>query len=329
VKVLVTGATGFIGRHLCSRLLAEGFSVRATHRRSAAPDDTRIDWRRLERMDDAELWQEPLAGVSAVVHLAALAHQVGVAGVGRWEEFARTNVTATAALARACARAHTGRLVFLSSIAASCSASTRAIDASLPAAPESDYGRSKLEAEQAIDRELRSSTVDWCVLRPPLVYGPGNPGNMERLLKLLATGLPLPFGAIRNRRSFIYVHNLTDAILRVLNHRDTIRATFVVGDGSDFSTPALVAALAAATGRHARIFRVPESWLRLLGRGGDFAAKVLRRGVPIDSYSVSKLTESLFVDGAAFAEKFDWRASIAPADALQATCGEIAAGEMQ
>src|SRR5258708_33364894 len=128
--------------------------------------------------------------------------------------------------------------------------------------------------------ELSQGATDWCILRPPLVYGRGAPGNLPRLEALVATGVPLPFGAIRNRRSFMFVDNLVDALLAVLRYAGSIRAAYVMSDGSDFATPELVRALAAGSGRRARLVSVPVPLLRLLGEVGDLAARGLRLRSP-------------------------------------------------
>jgi nucleoside-diphosphate-sugar epimerase len=180
-----------------------------------------------------------------------------------------------------------------------------------------------LQAEQTIQAELSRCETDWCIIRPPLVYGPGNPGNMERLLRLLRMGLPLPFGAIRNLRSFVYVDNLVDAIVAVLRHTAPIRGAYVLADGTNLSTPDLVRALAMASGLRARVFAMPVWMLRLMAKAGDVIGATLGRSLPIDSYSVDRLRESLAVDGTAFATAFRWVAPVASAAALRATCGEI------
>lgn len=256
-------------------------------------------------------WREPLDGIDTVVHLAALAHQVGKAGRGRREEFRRTNAEATGVLACACRSAGVRRLIFLSSVAAN--------EMDGPMEP-TDYGRSKREAEQLIESELRASSTDWCILRPPLIYGPGNPGNMARLMKLIQLGLPLPFASIRNVRSFLFIDNLVDAIVAVARHAQPIRATFTLTDGTDVSTPNLVRRLAMCSGRRPLLFPVPKPLLRLIGRGADAAGFLLRRSLPFDSYSIDKLVGSMQVDGAAFRAAFSWQPPVSPERGLQATC---------
>jgi nucleoside-diphosphate-sugar epimerase len=323
VRVLVTGASGFIGTALVRRLMAGGIEVRGTWWRDPEPTIAQVEWRRLSQIDSAAAWRDVASGCEVVIHLAALAHQTGTAGTGRWPEFWRVNVEATRVLAQASMVAGVRRLIFVSSVAALCTRSEECLDENSPCMPEEDYGRSKLEAERALRLELEGSVVDWCILRPPLVYGPGNPGNMARLLQLIGTGLPLPFGAITNRRSFMFVDNLVDAILTVVRYPAAIRSTYMVSDGSDFATPELVSALAAASGRTVRLIRVPIGLLKLVGRLGDLAARFLRIDSGVDSYSVGRLVGSLPVDSCRFRGFFSWHPPVDAKLALMRTCSAL------
>jgi nucleoside-diphosphate-sugar epimerase len=323
VKVLVTGATGFIGRRLCEALAGRGIEVRAVYRRQPGAPVQGTEWWHVRQFDDVAEMTGALSGVECAIHLAGLAHQIGSAAEGRWQEFFHTNVTLTRVLAHSCKRVGVQRLLFISSIAATRSAEDAPVTTAMSPAPESDYGRSKLQAESALQEELRDSPVDWCILRPPVVYGPGNPGNMERLLRLVRKGLPLPIDGIRNRRSFMYIDNLVDAILRVCEYRGQIRTTWMIGDDTQLSTPELVRALAIAANLRPRIFWVPVWVLRVLGRLADVAGRVTGRSLPFDTYSVSKLTESLAVDSTEFRRHFAWQPPVPVDQALRMTSEQI------
>lgn len=323
MRVLVTGASGFIGTALVRRLMAEGIDVRGTWRRDPEPTIARVEWRRLSQIDSAAGWRDLASGCEVVIHLAALTHQTGTAGTGRWPEFWRVNVELTRILAQASRAAGVRRLIFVSSVGAICARSEECVDENSPCMPQEDYGRSKLEAERALQLELEGSVVDWCILRLPLVYGPGNPGNMARLLQLIGTGVPLPFGAIRNRRSLVFVDNLVDAILTVVRYPAAIRSTYLVSDGSDFTTPELVSALAAATGRTVRLVGVPIALLKLIGRLGDLASRFLRIDSGIDSYSVGRLVGSLQVNSCRFRGFFSWHPPVDVTLALARTCSAL------
>jgi nucleoside-diphosphate-sugar epimerase len=300
-------------------MLAQGTTVRGTYRRNS-PDIPGVAWYPAAHLHRPEQWPNLVADTDAVVHLAALVHQAGRTGQSRWLEYRRVNVNATRMVARACSDAGVRRLVFMSSIAVYGGGATR-IDEQSPMHPEDDYGRSKLEAEVAMRSELSRSATDWCILRPPLVYGRGSPGNMPRLRTLVASGYPLPFGGIRNRRSFIFVDNLIDAIITVLRYPHDIRASYVLSDGSDFATPELVSALAAASRRRVRLLNVPVPLLEVLGRVGDFAGRVVGLRTGLDSRSINRLVGSLVVDSARFREVFAWHPPVASARAFEIAYG--------
>lgn len=319
MRVLVTGAAGFVGRPAVARLLAEGHEVRATVRTLSESADPRVDWRVTGDLTGAVDWAAVLQGVDAVVHLAALAHQVGRKGLGRMEEFLRVNEGVTADLARAARQSSVRRFVLLSSVASVGGRGLEPVNEETPEHPEGDYGRSKLAAERAIAGILAGSPVSWIALRAPLVYGAENPGNMARLLALLERGWPLPFAGLRNSRSFLYVENLVDAIVTALCGGAAAEGVFFVDDGTRFSTPGLCAALATARGLPLRLFRLPPTALRALGRLGDLGEWMLRRDLPINTYSVERLSGSLVVDGRRFVAATGWRPPVSTLEAIHRT----------
>jgi nucleoside-diphosphate-sugar epimerase len=289
-RVLVTGATGFIGRNLCPAFLDGGYLVRGTYRnlRPTRGVDPRIEWVQVGELGPDTDWTSALDTANYVVHLAGLAHQVGVREQDISNDLYRVNADGTRGLARAIAeRPCIERLVFVSSIKASHPNGSSSND------PQSAYGRSKKLAEEAVETELHAAATEWCVLRPCLVYGPGNPGNMARLLTLINSGLPLPFASIRNRRSFIFVGNLVSAIVGCLNNPGASRQTFTVSDGDPLSTPELLEELCNAAGRRLRLFPFPISMLKCIARCGDFIKATTGISVGWDSYSVERLCGSL------------------------------------
>jgi nucleoside-diphosphate-sugar epimerase len=300
-------------------MLAHGMTVRGTYRQKA-PALPGVAWYPVAQLEAQEQWRDLMTNTDVVVHLAALVHEAGLAAKGRWLEYRRVNVDGTLVLARACRQAGVRRFVFVSSIAVYGRAADR-VDEHTPTRCEDDYGRSKLEAEDALRAELSGSETDWCILRPPAVYGPGGPGNISRLQALVASGVPLPFGAIRNSRSFISVDNLVDAILTVLRYPRDIQASFVVSDGSDFATPAIVRALAVGSRQRVRLLNVPVPVLRILGRIGDFAGWALGIKSAVDSHAIDSLVGSLVVDCSRFREVFEWRPPIDGARAFELAYG--------
>ena len=306
--VAVTGASGFIGHHVVSAFHSAGLRVRAVVRH--APDSGRfppeVERAPVSRIDGSTDWSAVLDGVDTVVHLAGVAHRIGVAERAAHEEYMAVNVAGTSRLAEAVAKAGTRRLVFVSSIAVFGSFADRPVSEATPVAPDSAYGRSKLEAERALQRALAGGPGDWVIVRPPLVYGPGNPGNMARLLRLIRSGLPLPLGAVRNRRSFLYVENLADLLRTVIRAPAASRLCFVVADREVVSTTELLQLIGQVVGKPVRLFSLPMPLLRAL-------AAV--------SYSVDRLTGSFVVDGSLAEETLGWVPTFSLAEGLRRTFG--------
>lgn len=317
MKVLITGASGFVGRNLAVSLAASGFEVHGTHRSERPPDVPGVQWHRSSLIEADGSLRDALAGAGTVVHLAALAHQIGSHNVRSTAEFRQVNVGITRTVARRAAELRTGRVIFMSSVAAIGTRSGLAVNDETVCTPVDDYGRSKLEAEAALRTELDGSDTDWCVLRPPLIYGPGNPGNMERLQKLVATGLPLPLAGVRNRRSFIFIDNLVAAITTVIRYPEPIRSCFVLSDGSEFSTPELIRSVGRAAARNVRLFYAPVGLLRAAGRVGDVLRRATGVSIGVDSYSVDRLVSSFEVDGRRFNNTFRWLPPVPPKRALE------------
>ncbi|MDH5284336.1 MAG: NAD-dependent epimerase/dehydratase family protein [Gemmatimonadota bacterium] len=308
MRVLVTGASGFVGRHLVPALVDGGHVVRATCRpgRRAPLGTGAAEWTPLHDITSETEWAVAVRGVDAVVHLAGLAHQIGPGAETRESEFQRVNARGTERLAEASRRAGVRRVVMVSSIAVLGPYQGTPFTEASPCAPDTAYGRSKLEGESAIRRLLAEGETDWCILRPPLVYGPGNPGNMARLLRLIQRGLPLPLGRIEASRSYIYVGNLTDLLVRCLTHPAASRRIFVVDDGEPVATQTLIRLLAGYAGKAACLVPVWPWVLRALGRAGDHLQGLLGRSVGFDSYAIDRLMGSLVIDSRAVQSALEW-----------------------
>ncbi len=261
MRVLLTGATGFVGRHTVPLLAAHGHRVRAALRTaSEGPWEPAV----VGDIGPDTDWTAALADVDAVIHMAARVHVMRDTAADPLAEFRRVNTAGTIRLAEQAAAAGVKRFVFLSSIKAMVDESRPTpLDSATTPDPHSPYGVSKLEAERALAEIAARTGMEVAVIRPPLVYGPGAAGNMRALVKLVATGLPLPLGGIRNRRSLIYVGNLADAVVTVLEHPDAAGQTFLVQDGEPLSTADLVRAIAAALDRPARLIPVPQGLMAL------------------------------------------------------------------
>lgn len=271
MRLLVTGAGGFIGRAVAVRAIKDGWTLRTCYHapiRGWTPlGESTIG---LQLSPDAD-WSSVLVEVDVVVHCAARVHVLHETASDPLSEFRRVNAAGTINLARQAANARVRRFVFLSSIgvngAETFDTPFRADD--VPA-PHSDYALSKYEAEKGLNEIAGETDMEVVIVRPPLVYGPGVPGNFERMMRLLFRGIPLPLGAVHNRRSLVALSNLVDLISTVASHPAAGNRTLLVSDGEDVSTAQLFKLVGAALGKPVRLFPVPPSILRqaakLVGR---------------------------------------------------------------
>jgi UDP-glucose 4-epimerase len=263
VKVLVTGASGLIGRPLTAALADAGHQVRAAMRRAQA-FPAGVEVAPIGDLAQEIDWPPLLAGMDAVVHLAGIAH-IGTDVPD--EIYDRVNRLSTAALARAAAAAALKRFVFISSIRAqSGTHADRPLSESDPPQPTEAYGRSKLAAEDAV----RASGVAYTILRPVLVYGRGAKGNLANLLRLARLPLPLPFGRLARKRSLLGIDNLIAAIRFALESERAANETFIVSDPQSVSVAEIVAICRAAAGRKPNLLSVPPSlFARLFAAAGQ------------------------------------------------------------
>lgn len=303
--VLVTGATGFIGSYLCKKLSEIGFRVKGTYRNIKKINSiSNIDWIEVSDVGPKTDWSEALNGVDYVIHLASVAHRARKEQVADYEEFMRINAYGTLNLVEQCKKySQIKRFIYLSSVSAVCSYSREPINENKVPKPDTYYGLSKLKAETFIKRTLQDNP-DYCILRPPLVYGRSNPGNMARLIKLVKKGIPLPFGQLNNKRSFVFVGNLVDIITKIIDHPLASNRTYFVSDGIDLSTKELIYCLSLCMKKKVLIFPFPTLVLRILGKIGD--AMFLFKDSPIGSYSIERLVGSLIIDSNLIRKELSW-----------------------
>lgn len=262
-QVLVTGASGFLGQGLSRRLRADGCLVTALSRHT--PMVVGEPWVQVHRYDGEEsLW----VGQDCVVHLAARVHVMNDAVQDPLVEFRAANVDLTAHLAQLAAKAGVRRFIFISSVKVNGeeTQADRPFTAEDTPQPHDPYGISKMEAEQALSAVAAQTGMEIVIIRPPLVYGPGVRANFGALLRAVARGVPLPLGAIPNRRSLVALDNLVDLIVTCISHPKAAGQIFLVSDGEDLSTSSLIRRMAEAMGRSARLFDVPVWVLQILGK---------------------------------------------------------------
>jgi nucleoside-diphosphate-sugar epimerase len=302
VRILVTGAAGFIGRALCRGLIERGHAVLGLTRTSAEPIPG-VELRSIGEIGPQTDWPKHLASVDSVIHLATWAHHAVRPGATLHD------AETAAALARAAAIAGVPRLVHMSSVRAMGEMTQPGIPfrPGDPALPCEAYGRAKLATERALVQAARETGLELVILRPPLVYGPAVRANFRALIDLVASGLPLPFAGIDNRRSLIFLGNLVDVAARAAVHPAAAGRVLLVRDPADLSTEELVRRLASELGRPARLFRVPE------------AAFAAFRRLPVLGPLVARLTLSLQVDDGATLAALDWTPPVSPEQGLAAT----------
>lgn len=289
--VLVTGATGFLGRHLVAALVGRGLRVRALVRR---PDAglAGLEGEVLARLDDPAALRRALDGVTTVMHLAAYVHQPGRAHADEAAHRA-INLDGTVALLEAAVASGARDFVFASTVKAVGETSEAPWTEATPPHPVDPYGRSKLAAEQAVRAAAARHGLHAPILRLPLVYGPWMKANALTLFDLVDRGVPLPLGRVDNRRSLLYVGNFVAAVQAVLEH-EAGNDLFFVSDGPPVSTPALIRAIARALERPARLVPVPVALMGAAGRAGDLLARVAPWR--LTSVNLERMIGSLAVD---------------------------------
>ena len=292
-SVLVTGASGFVGRALVPRLRAAGYRVAVSTRdRRAALGLDADDVHVTAPLGPETDWRPALGGVEAVVHLAARVHVMDESDADAAHR--QANAEGTLRLAEAAA-AGVRRLVFLSTVKVNGERTDAApFRESDPPAPADAYARSKWEAETGLAGLSKRTGLEVVVVRPPLVYGPGVGANFLALLKICQARVPLPLAGAANRRSLLFVGNLADAVARCLDHPAAAGETYLLRDGEDISTAELVRRAAQALGRPARLFPLPTGGLKLAG------------GLIGKGAVVARLLDSLAVDDGKIRRQLGW-----------------------
>jgi nucleoside-diphosphate-sugar epimerase len=291
--VLVTGATGFVGHFLCTRLLLEGWTVRGTILASKSPSSLAVGVEAvaINPIEANTSWDHAFNRIDVVIHLAARVHVMCETTTDPLKEFRRVNTEGTINLARQAAANGVRRFVFISTIGVNGNNSGgKPYTENDEPHPHNPYSVSKNEAEQAL-REISYETgMEVVIVRAPLVYGPGNPGNFLSFLRIISKVLPLPLASLSNKRSIIYVGNLVDALANCASHPAAAGKTYLVSDGEDVSTPELINRMASAMGKQARLFPFPSGLMLLMGRilGKSAVVERLVGSLQVDSSKIQR-----------------------------------------
>lgn len=273
MRVLLTGASGFVGRAVQAVLLVDRAHVLRSALRQL-PTEQPVDLHVCAAPTlgaDAD-WRQALSEIEVVIHCAARVHVMSEDAVDPLKEFRRVNVEGTLCLARQAVEAGARRFIFVSSIKVNGESTLlgRPFCAESKPEPMDPYGISKLEAEEGLRELARETGLEVVIIRPPLVYGPGVKANFLSMMRWLSKGVPLPLGAISNRRSLVALDNLVDLIAICIEHPAAANQTFLVSDGEDLSTSQLLRRMALALGKPAHLLPVParllESGAGLLGQ---------------------------------------------------------------
>lgn len=293
--ILVTGCTGFIGQHLCDVLVD---MPKVTLKRAIRDESQKLNNSEnvvISNIDGNTIWNAALENVQVVIHLAARAHITDEKSQNALEEFRKVNTEGTLYLAKQAAANGVKRFVFLSSIGVNGVNSSRPFLYSDIPNPTEDYAISKFEAEQGLKAISEKTGMEIVIIRPPLVYGKKAPGNFATLLKLARTDVPLPLGAIKNKRSFVAVTNLVDLIITCTEHASAANEVFLASDGSDISTTELLRLIRVSIGNKSRLLPIPMGMV-------VFLASILGK-----KKEALRISDSLQVDINHTQQLLDWK----------------------
>jgi nucleoside-diphosphate-sugar epimerase len=313
MKILLTGRTGFIGRSLYPELIKRNYKVIcALGKKHRGGADQHLLFERtfyFNTLNSHTDFTEVLENIDVVIHLAGRAHMPAKTDYEMHREFLDVNFHGTVNLAQQAAQKRVKRFVFISSISVNGKSTQPGRDFIEEDAekPYNSYTISKLKAEQALRKIEEGTGMEVVIIRPPLVYGPEVKANFLKLLNLVHTGWPLPFSGIKNRRSFIAIDNLVDAIAHCAVHESAGGETFLVSDGQPLSTPQLIGKISTAMGVKSRLFNFPSPILKAL------LTLLKKKGI------YDRLWGNLTVDSTKIRQHLNWQPRVTVDEGIQKT----------
>lgn len=313
MRLLITGATGFIGKNLVAELLERNFNISIAVRQKTKLFPDNVKQFEVRDFGGHPDFSTSLVKIDCVIHLAGMAHILTKNNDMLWNEYNNTNTKLTLNLAKQAVTAKVKRFIFLSSIAVNGNQSNQPFVETDSPNPKGLYAKSKYEAEQQLLKLAKKSSLDVVIIRPPLVYGNNTPGNFGRLIKWASSNiiLPLPLGAVNNTRSFIAIDNLVSFIIVCTFHPKSSNEIFLIADNDPLSTKELLNKIAKAFRKKALLFPVPVKWMY-------FVAKIL--GNETDAI---RLFSSLTIDNGKARELLDWQ----PITTMDEQLGKIVENE--
>jgi len=307
MNIFITGSNGFIGKRLSEVALKENFQCTLSMRNHSGDslnnDNLSYVYRTIASNTD---WSGAFSSIDCVIHTAALVHQMNGADNNHYQDI---NTYGTLNLAQQAAGSGVKRFIFISTI----KVNGEHTAADLPFKPNDSYvpcdpyGLSKYEAEVGLRKIAKDTGIEVVIIRPPLVYGPGVKGNFASMMRWLSKALPLPLGAIHNKRSLVALDNLVDLIVTCVNHPNAANETFLVSDDEDVSTSELLSKLGEALGGSSRLLPIPEALL-------EFFAKLLGKHAV-----AQRLLGSLQVDITKTKEQLNWAPPFSVDESLKKT----------
>lgn len=314
MKILVTGSSGFIGRSVTTAALNSGY-ITVGQQRSPTDDKPAVV---CEITSDTQ-WEPYLDGIDCIVHCAARVHQMKETLAEAKSGYQAVNVEGTLNLARQAVQAGVKRFVFISSIKVNGEFTLpgQFFDEHITQEPDDRYGKSKYQAELGLKQIAEETGLEVVIIRPPLVYGPGVRANFASMMKWVKKGIPLPFGAIHNQRSLVYLENLVDLIMACCVHPKAAGQTFLVSDDHDVTTTYLLNRIATSMGRSSRLIPIPVQWLSF------GLALIGKRAI------AQRLFGSLQLDISHTKQTLNWKPPVTFDDAIQNTVLDFLQREQQ